>query len=95
MDKAITGTINWRSIEIDTSCRLDYPIDGYCHIEIKCRERLPITETGYRSHFIQMAELDDYEGHIAYVIAWLDHAAHSQVWRQYVESRRQGDLFDI
>ncbi len=55
------------------------------------RAPLPITETGYRSHFLHFEEVDQAGGAVAYVEAWLDHFAKSREWidlelasRQYV-----------
>ncbi len=95
MERFETATLTWHGIEVETSCKFAYPIDGFCHIEVRCDERLPITETGYKSHFMPMVALDGFESHTTYVAAWLEHAAQSKDWQRYVESRRQGDLFDL
>ena len=95
MARCDTATLTWHGIEIETSCKYAYPIEGFCHIEVKSAERLPITETGYKSHFMAQVELEGFETHVAYVAAWLEHAEQSQDWQRYVESRRQGDLFDL
>lgn len=56
---------------------------------------LPITATGYRSHFHQPGTAEALGGDVAaQVIAWLDEeAATNPEWRAYVEASRQGDLF--
>ena len=95
MERFETATLTWRSIDIETSCKYAHPIEGFCHIEVRCAERLPITETGYKSHFMPMVELEGVESHTTYIAAWLEHAAQSKDWQRYVESRRQGDLFDL
>ena len=46
-----------------------------------CRP-LPITETGYRSHFPHPADVEHLGGPVAYVEAWLDAMAQSKAWRR-------------
>lgn len=62
-------------------------------IETDAREPLPITETGYRSHFLPPDEVEDAGGPVAYVVAWLDHAAQSPDWKRREDEMRQGSLF--
>jgi len=66
------------------------------HIEICSAGRvaLPITETGYRSHFMNGAEvLDAFNNDpVAFVLAWLDDAGQSQEWLAQVEAARQYTL---
>ncbi|MEQ6334716.1 hypothetical protein [Sphingobium sp. MK2] len=56
---------------------------------------LPITATGYRSHFHRPGTIEALGGDVvAQVIAWLDEeAATNPEWRAYVEASKQGDLF--
>jgi hypothetical protein len=49
-----------------------YPL---AHIEIRGPCPLPITETGYRSHFTRPDLVDAEGGPVALVLAWLDHEA--------------------
>lgn len=61
-------------------------IDGYniAHLEITAikpkRAPLPITETGYKSHFCQHADIEQHGGAIEFVTAWLDHEAKRLGW---------------
>lgn len=68
-------------------------IGGYDHLGIYSIEPEgvppPITETGYRSHFLPGWELEEQGGAVAFVTAWLDHAAKSDRW----QSNRQMSLF--
>lgn len=57
------------------------------------RARLPITETGYRSHFLAAEGTDAAGGPVAYVEAWLDHMARSREWTAYEQASRQLSLF--
>jgi hypothetical protein len=41
---------------------------------------LPITETGYRSHFIVRGYVSHHGGAVAFVTAWLDHEAERTGW---------------
>lgn len=65
------------------------------HLEIYSEDKLPlpITETGYRSHFIRKEVIEDAGGAIAYVQAWLEHGAKSKSWQQQRASLQQPSLF--
>lgn len=54
---------------------------------------LPITETGYRSHFVAAADVDSAGGPVAYVSAWLTAEAGSSAWREREQAARQFTLF--
>jgi hypothetical protein len=55
---------------------------------------MPITETGYKSHFFQPDSVEFVNGSVVEtVIQWLDKEAESKDWLDYVEKSRQGDLF--
>ncbi|MEJ7927826.1 hypothetical protein WG908_13810 [Sphingobium sp. AN641] len=51
---------------------------------------LPITATGYRSHFIPIGTVDVHGGD---VVAQLDEEATKPDWRAHIEASRQGELF--
>lgn len=57
------------------------------------RTPLPITETGYRSHFLHPSEVTEAGGAVAYVRAWLDDMAQSREWKTYEQASRQLSLF--
>lgn len=67
------------------------------HIEIRSEDRvaLPITGSGFLSHFMNgadaMAEFDN--DPVKFVHCWLDEAANSKEWRKQVEAARQLSLF--
>lgn len=52
------------------------------HIEIMAAGRapLPVTETGYRSHFIRAGTVTHHGGVVAFVSAWLEHEAARNGW---------------
>ena len=66
---------------------------AHLKIESDDRQPLPITGTGFKSHFIPAQEINDHGGAVAFVKAWLSHDAQSKEWTAYVEDQRQGSLF--
>jgi hypothetical protein len=87
----------WQGIEIEV---IYTPVswDETAHLEIRSikppRAPLPITETGYRSHFHACGTVEASGGDVvAHVRAWLDEQAAKPKWRRYVEASRQGELF--
>lgn len=93
VDKTVTN-IEWNGIPISVSFITGWPINDFCHLEIQADERLPITETGYKSHFMDLAHLKGYCDHIQYVLSWLDDAATSYEWQAYLNATQQLSLFD-
>lgn len=65
------------------------------HLEIHAANRapLPVTETGYRSHFIDKEAVEALGGPVAYARAWLDEAAASPDWKSRMQASRQLSLF--
>lgn len=55
--------------------------------------QLPITSSGYRSHFMDSSHLDNYDSILDYVSQWLDHEAQSKQWKAYISDRSQLKLF--
>jgi len=102
---AETSTIDWQGLGIKVRYEpywLSNPDDGddgydIAHLEIEAvrpeRAVLPITETGYRSHFTSRAEIEGYGGPVAFVRQWLDAVAATPEWRAYVQRSRQMSLF--
>ena len=96
--------LTWNGIRIEILYRPDaspafrrsygQPLD---HLEIRSlapeREPLPITETGYLSHFTARNVIEEGGGPAALVLAWLDHYAQSPVWQAQHITRQQLDLF--
>lgn len=86
---AITYEPNWLN-------RSDDGLDT-AHLEIEATApecaMLPITETGYRSHFTSAECVTSYGGPVAFVLAWLDEEAASPAWKRHVEAARQLALF--
>lgn len=67
------------------------------HLEVEsvkpARAPLPITETGYRSHFINRSSVDHMGGPEAFVEAWIDEMARTPAWREADVASRQLALF--
>jgi hypothetical protein len=64
-----------------------------CHIDTMNRLTLPMTETGYRSHFCAPADINAEGGPAEFVLAWLECEAKSPAWLAAQEARRQLPLF--
>ena len=64
----------------------DYAGEGRTHLEITVKSPagapIPITDTGYRSHFVATDELAAAGGAVAFVAAWLDREAGTKAWSQ-------------
>ena len=92
--------ITWRGISITVTYEANWlnmarhgaPI-AHLAVEAENRQRLPFTETGYRSHFLHPDSVEAAGGPATYVLAWLDEAAGSPEWQRHVEASRQLALF--
>jgi hypothetical protein len=87
----------WQGIEIEAT--YDPRFCGIIsHLEIKSvnpeRAPLPITKSGYRSHFHPCGTIEAQDGDVVeQVIAWLDEEALKPEWQRYMANTRQGELF--
>src|SRR5687767_9117984 len=91
-------TLVWRGIAVEITYDPDWlGIDQTAHFDIRVvtpeDARLPITETGYRSHFASPAVVAAAGGPVAFVTAWLDAAAEESAWQKLEEASRQLTLF--
>ncbi len=92
---------NWHGIEIEIRWNPEYVIyddaTRVAHLEVESispkRAPLPITETGYRSHFTSVEAVQLYVMPEDYVEAWLDDASRSREWQALEQSSRQLALF--
>lgn len=70
---------------------------AFAHLKIEsvqpANAPLPITETGYRSHFTWPDAIDAAGGPAEFVRAWLDDAAKNPEWIAAQEKRKQLSLF--
>lgn len=66
---------------------------GVDHLQIKATQPISISETGYKSYYVNHRNLAEYKTVISYVSNWLDHEAEKPAWKKYVEKSRQLTLF--
>lgn len=95
--------IDWRNpvtnelVRIRITHAREYLSSGSDHLEIESlkpkRAPLPITETGYRSHFMPALELMNAGGPVTFVTAWIEHEAKGKAWSNAATGKQQGDLF--
>lgn len=73
--------ITWRNVKIEITFTPE-KFGMVEHIELRTanKEKLPVTETGYRSHFIPMGTTTAHGGAVAFVTAWLDNEAARSGW---------------
>lgn len=102
-DEVFEFETTWQGIDLNVSyCPRWLCADGDSlitqHIAICSAGKvaLPITETGYKSLFMNGTEaLTEFNNNpVAYVLAWLDEAAKSKNWKTYIEANRQYSMFD-
>lgn len=93
-DKIQTSEIIWAGITIEVRFSKNWMSGIVHHLELQADKPVSITETGYKSHFIPYDETLHLDDVLKFVVSWLDEAAQSRSWREYVETQRQGDLFD-
>ena len=74
-------SIKWRGIALEITFTPE-KFGMVDHIEIMTEDRapLPVTDTGYRSHFIPAGTVAAHDGAIAFVTAWLEHEAARTDW---------------
>lgn len=88
-------TIAWNGITIQLRLTRNWMNGMAHHLELRASEPLPVTETGYRSHFFGASDDADLDEVITFVLNWLDDAAEHRSWQDFQERYRQGDLFDL
>ena len=92
-----SSTLIWRGIHCRVSHQRDYISQGWSHLEIESlhpsRAPLPITDTGYRSHFCDEDDIVAAGGAVAFVERWLEAEAGSKRYAQAKVAFDQYDLF--
>lgn len=68
---------------------------GHLEIRVQNRQAIPITETGYRSHFCNPADIADYGGPVPYVQARLEAEVVQAKWKEKERELSELRLFDI
>lgn len=95
--RTTTRRVTWR----DVTCRIrhtrDYLIEGSDHVEVIVLSPpgalLPITETGYLSHFIDADDLKAAGGAVRFILDWIEREAATTRFRTADFKSRQRDLF--
>lgn len=94
---AWTNPLTSETITIRITHSRDYLSSGSDHLEVESirpkKAPLPITETGYRSHFLPALELMNAGGPVTFVTAWIEQEAKGRAWSKSATARQQGDLF--
>ena len=95
--------ITWRNPVTNQDVRIritharDYLSTGNDHIEVESiapkKAPLPITETGYRSHFLSPLDLINAGGAVTFVEAWIAAECKGKAWTKSATAAAQGDLF--
>ena len=88
-----TFSLVWCDHDIEISVQANWLNTGHWHIELRCTARLPVTETGYRSHFVPDGMFSGQDDVRMYVLDWLETAAGDPSWTCYVEDSKQLKLF--
>lgn len=93
-DDTVTSTIVWEGIEIEVVYAAK-SILNRAHLELRTKDKVPIpvTETGYRSEFLEPGLVEEQGGPDAYTRAWLNYMAQSVEWREYKRTSEQLSLF--
>lgn len=87
----------WRGIEMSATHEPNYISTGWSHIELRVQKPkgipVPITSSGYLSHFLDEADLKAAGGPAAFFRAWLDREANAKAYLKGLARWRQLDLF--
>ena len=88
----------WAGMEIEVTYKPRWcNLTNTSHLEVRSlspdRARLPITETGYRSHFFPEESAMTEEEVKVRVTAWLDEKSESKEWQAYQRDQAQLELF--
>lgn len=93
-DDTVTSTIVWEGIEIEVTYAAKSILNrAHLELRVKDKEPIPVTETGYRSEFLEPGLVEEQGGPDAYTLAWLDYMAKSAEWKAYRETSQQLSLF--
>ena len=96
--RTTTQKLVWRHVTARVRHTPNYISTGWSHIEITVQEPkgapIPITETGYKSHFIDEDILKKAGGPAAFFLAWIEQEAKTKAWAKAEAKWRQLELFD-
>lgn len=93
-------SITWNKIPIEIEYDPDYSpaykeFNGHAlaHVQVKSDRPLPITKTGYKSHFIPEPLVAEYGMVTEFIVAMLNEAALSTEWQKQQSEQIQLNLF--
>jgi hypothetical protein len=85
------------TVRVRITHQRDYLVSGTDHLSVDSikpkKAPLPITATGYLSHFIPALQLVNAGGPVTFITAWLEREAKSKTWQKQASAKIQGDLF--
>ena len=97
-------TMDWQGITLSVSFERDWlnmgthSKYGTAHLQVRAvnpkNAPLPITETGYRSHFIPADQIDRLGGPVKFVELWIEGASRSKTWREFLKTQRDREDCD-
>lgn len=94
-----TYIIHWQGIDIEAVYVPKASGGAIAHLTLTSvnpeRAPLPVTETGYRSHFHPVGTIEaEFNGDVVRCVTeWLNAESKSKDWKRHQESQRQPDLF--
>ena len=90
----ITSMLIWNGIKIMIKHEPNRCGD-FDHIELQSENLvpLPLTRTGYFSHFCYETQIEPYGSALAFMQAWMDHEAMKPEWRAFEQASKQLSLF--
>ena len=95
--KRAVERFKWRGVEMSASHEPNYMSEGWSHIELRVLrpkgKPVPITNTGYLSHFLDEDDLKAAGGPAAFFLAWLEREAGSKAYKKALAAWAQLDLF--
>ena len=78
-----TLPLTWQGITFTLAFAPDYLAGvGMAHLEIRSKEPLPVTETGYKSIFVPKADIADIRIAAALILQTLDMTAKRTGWKR-------------
>lgn len=100
----VTQYMTWDNIKLAVRFHPDrFPVanqeidDPMAHLEIHVLEPekaiLPITDTGYKSHFAPKSAILSHGSPAGFVKEWLKAQSQTKLWQSHLERTRQGELF--
>lgn len=92
-----THKLVWRDVTYRVTHTPNYNSKGWTHLELLVVKPkgapVPITSTGYLSHFLDEDLLAKHGGPLAYILGWIELEARTRAWAKADFKWRQLELF--